>query len=90
MLRVATQEKWFGELGQGIHSHGRHQAFHRTLQETAFQWLQGFYSVYKTSNSNPSKKVFFCKGIPKYLHLSGKSLLMDPYDSKDGQKSAPA
>lgn len=32
------------------------------------------------------KKAFFCKGI---LNLSGKSFLMDPCHSKDGQKSAP-
>lgn len=91
MLRVATQERnGLVKLGQGIHSHGRHLAFHRTLQETAFQWLQGFYSVCKTSNYTASKKAFFHKGIFKFLNLSGKSPLMDPCHSKDGQKSAPA
>lgn len=82
--------KWFGELGQGIHSHGRHLAFHRTFQETAFQWLQGFYFMCKTSNYIPSKEAFFCKDILKYLNLSGRSLLMDPCHSEDSQKSAPA
>lgn len=55
-----------------------------------FSGCRDFSLCTKQATTLPPKKAFFCKGILKYLNLSGKSLLMDPCHSKNGQKSAPA
>lgn len=89
MLCVATQErnglvKWDKELIPKAET----WLFTGLCNKQCFSSCRDF-TVCKTSNYTPSKKAFFCKGILKYLNLSGRSLLMDPCHSTDGQKSAP-